>query len=79
MMGRNKEFKPSLAGRPITHPDIAHLEAIIENNKRECRAIDKILMPHAYKNVHVRREVATAHDIASSNPLLRELLRQMQK
>lgn len=72
------ESKARLFARPLTHPDIAHLEAIIEDNKRTMRAIDKITMPHAYKRTITRRDVLSAHDIAASNPILRKLLREMQ-
>jgi hypothetical protein len=76
---RTKDFKPSLAGRPLTHPDVAHLEAILEENKRNMRAIDKVLAPRAYKRTITRRDALSAHDIAASNPILRNLLKQMQK
>ena len=73
------ESKGRLFARPLTHPDVAHLEAILENNKRSCAAIDRVLMPRAYKRTITKRDVLSAHDIAASNPILRNLLRDMQK
>jgi len=76
-------------GRLIAHPDILHLQAIIENNKRECVAVDKILGKIWARRsttgigsaVHdKKRYVApTLHDLATSNPLLRDILRELQK
>lgn len=68
----------TLCGRPLTHPDVAHLEAIIENNKRACAAIDRVLFTKPYKRTITKRDILSAHDIAASNPILRALLRSMQ-
>lgn len=74
------ESKARLFARPLTHPDVAHLEAIIEDNKRSCASIDRIIgTPHAYKRLLTKKAIATPHDIAVSNPILRKLLRDMQK
>lgn len=73
------ETKGRLFARPLTHPEVAHLEAIIENNKRACAAIDKVLFTKPYKRTLTRRDVLSAHDIAASNPILRKMLREMQK
>jgi hypothetical protein len=69
----------SLCGRPLTHPDVAHLEAIIENNKRECASIDAFNKPFAYKHMRVRNNIQTLHDLAQSNPIIRKMLKEFQK
>jgi hypothetical protein len=77
------------AGRIPLHPDIAHYAAIAESNRRECVAIDK-----HYAKLYAKRSAAGAHadtrdkiprapdsihDRAANNPLLRDMLRAMQK
>jgi hypothetical protein len=73
------ESKSRLFARPLTHPDVAHLEAIIEDNRRNCASIDRALRPNAYINRRVRHVAPTLHDLATSNPLLRAMLKDLQK
>jgi hypothetical protein len=78
----------SLFGRPLTHPDIAHVEALIEDRRRSCKAIDKhyerffknktSVGAHAGVREKAPRYEATLHDIAANNPILRDMLRKMQ-
>lgn len=77
------------SARTLSHPDIAHGEAILESNRRECVAIDKMLgkqyRTQSSTGLHSdvrdkKRYVApTLHDRAQSNPLLRALMRDLQK
>lgn len=75
--------------RPLTHPDVAHYLAIAESNKRECDAIDAL-----HDKMNSRRSTTgigadrrdkkryiapTMHDLAANNPLLRDMLRELQK
>ena len=79
----------NLNGRMIAHPDVLHLEAIIENNKRECVAIDKELGKRyrsqssvgLFADVRDKKKFVppTLHDLAADNPLLRDMLRQFSK
>jgi hypothetical protein len=82
--------KRSLAGRPLTHLDIAHYEAIAIDNRMSCDAIDKhwdrvyarASSTGAHSDVRdkqTRRYMPTAHDLAQHNPILRDLLRRMCK
>ena len=73
------ESKRRVFARPLTHPDVAHLEAIIEDNRRNMRSIDRVLFTKPYKVERKHRDVESAHDIATRNPLLRKLLRELQK
>jgi hypothetical protein len=73
------ETKARLFARPLTHPDVAHTEAIIENNKRECTSIDRANRPFAYKRVLNGNPVQTLHDLAQSNPIIRKMLKEFQK
>ena len=74
----------SLAGRPLTHPDIAHSEALAMDKRRECVKIDKFYsrMPLSRPSNGTKDKVLlaprTLHDIASTNPLLRDMLRGLQ-
>lgn len=78
----------SVFGRPLTHPDIAHVEALIEDKQRSCKAIDKHYERFfknkssvgAHTDVHNKhkRPELTLHDMAQNNPILRDLLRRMQ-
>jgi len=77
------------SGRIPVHPDIAHYMAIVESNKRECVAIDKLhdkmhrrassTGAHADTRDKIRRAPDSIHDRALLNPLLRDMLREMQK
>ncbi len=74
----------SLAGRPLLHPDIAHAEAIAMDKRRECAKIDKfyarlpLSSPSSGSSPKAKLAPRTLHDIASTNPLLRNLLRELQ-
>ena len=77
------------AGRPLTHPDIAHYAAIAEENKRQCDSIDKHWervyarqsSTGAHSEVRCKQRLAptTIHDMAAINPILRDMLRRMSK
>jgi hypothetical protein len=75
--------------RSLVHPDVAHYLAIAESNARECDAIDAL-----HDKMNARRSTTgigagvrdkkkyiapTLHDLAASNPLLRDMLRMAQK
>jgi len=77
------------AGRPLTHPDIAHYAAIAEENKRQCDSIDKhwdrvyakqsSTGQHSEVRCKQRAYMPTAHDLAANNPILRDMLRKMMQ
>jgi hypothetical protein len=76
------ESKQRLFARPITHPDVAHTEAIIENAKREAASIDRANRPFAYKRDNRSSSASrlqTMHDLAQNNPILRKMLKEFQK